>query len=190
MKKIVFVVGIGVLAVAGCSSGANTATPAAAVATATPTPASTSAAPAPKPKATTPAPAKTVYVTPAPEKTVYVVPAPAPAPATTVYVAPPPQPGTDSCGYVVQCGVGTNSYPINSNGAIINVRSGPSTYSAIIGTVSQNQYVHLTCTTYGDAVSGPFGTTSLWDHIDSPFYGYVSDQWVNTSTGAPVVGSC
>jgi len=66
----------------------------------------------------------------------------------------------------------------------------PSTSSGVVGWLSQDQFVEITCTQYGDPVTGPFGTTTLWDHINSPFDGYVSDEWVNTSSGRPVVGSC
>ena len=113
---------------------------------------------------------------PQPSATVYVVPAPAPVRQYPV----PPAPGTDY----------SPGYPINSEGSLVNVRVNPSTVSGVVGTLMQDQYVHIACTQYGDAVNGPFGTTSLWDYIDAPFSGYVSDQWVNTSTGRPVVGSC
>jgi hypothetical protein len=143
---------------------------------------------APAAAVTTPQPQKTVYVQQPPPATVTVPAAQPPviiqqAPRTVI-VSPAPVPGTDSVGD------GGNFYPINSRGSVINVRVNPSTASGIVGTLVQDQYVQITCTQRGDAVSGPFGTTTLWDRIDSPIYGYVSDEWVNTSTGAPVVGSC
>ena len=118
--------------------------------------------------------------------TVYVVPSPTQQP-TTVATQPPV--------YVVPAPIGHapgigNWYPINSEGAVINVRVNPSTLSGVIGTVTQDSYLHIQCTQYGDAVTGPWGTTALWDYIDSPYNGYVSDEWVNTASGAPVVGSC
>ncbi len=134
------------------------------------------------PKATHPAPTaapSTVYVQPQPAHTVYVVPAPAPS---TVIVTVP---NTGIGGMD-----GANVYPINSEGALVNVRVNPSVVSAVIGTLYQDQYVDIACTQYGDPVTGPWGTTTLWDRIDSPYYGYVSDMFVNTSSGRPVVGSC
>jgi hypothetical protein len=101
---------------------------------------------------------------PAPAQTVYVVP----APARTVYVPPAPNSGAG--------GLDGNLYPINSQGSIINVRVAPTTASAIVGTVVQDQYIHIACTTYGEPVVGPWGTTTLWDYIDSPYYGYISDE--------------
>jgi len=154
---------------------------------------------APAAAATTPQPQKTVYVQQQPPATVTVPAAPPPATVTvpaapppvviqqaprTVIVSPAPVPGTDNIGN------GGNYYTINSQGSVINVRVNPSTVSGVVGSLVQDQYVHITCTQRGDAVSGPFGTTTLWDRIDSPSYGYVSDEWVNTSSGAPVVGSC
>ena len=134
-----------------------------------------------------PAPTKTVYVQqPQPPTVVIqqapqVVTVPAPAPVTIVQ-APAP---------AVQAGPGVgNSYPINSEGSLINVRVNPSTVSQIIGQVGQDQYVTIDCTQYGDAVTGPWGTTTLWDHISAPYNGYVSDMWVNTASGKPVVSAC
>jgi hypothetical protein len=129
-----------------------------------------------------PAPVKTVYVVPQQQQAprVYVVPQAPVRTAAPVQPAPGGQAGP---------GIG-NSYPINSEGSLINVRANPSTASVIVGTVSQDEYVTIDCTQYGDAVTGPWGTTSLWDHIEFPYNGYVSDEWVNTSSGAPVVGSC
>lgn len=126
-----------------------------------------------------PQPAPATMTLPAAQPPVLVQP----APQRTYYVSPPPAPGTD---YVS----GYNYYPINSEGSVINVRVNPSTASGVVATLGQDQYVQITCTQRGDAVTGPFGTTTLWDRIDSPAYGYVSDEWVNTSSGAPVVGSC
>jgi hypothetical protein len=130
-----------------------------------------------------PSPAKTVYVQPQ-QPTVVIQQAPrvvtVPAPAPVIVVQAPAQAGP---------GVG-NSYPINSQGSMINVRVNPSTASGIIGQVTQDEYVTIDCTQYGDSVTGPWGTTTLWDHISSPYSGYVSDMWVNTATGTPVVGSC
>jgi hypothetical protein len=130
-----------------------------------------------------PAPAKTVYVQAQPPTVVIqqaprVVTIPAPAPVTIVQA--PRQAGP---------GVG-NSYPINSQGSLINVRVNPSKTSGLIGQVAQDDYVTVDCTQYGESVTGPWGTTTLWDHISAPYSGYVSDMWVNTASGKPVVGSC
>ncbi len=171
---------LAVIAVASCARPANTATavpqaaPSVAAATASAA-ASPVATPSPQPTPTV-APS-TVYVQPAPTPTVYVQPAP-----PTYYVVPPQaaQGPMD----------GPNVYPINSEGSLVNVRINPSTVSAVVGMLAQDQYVHIACTQYGDAVTGPWGTTALWDFIDSPYHGYVSDMWVNTATGRPVVGSC
>ena len=185
MKKIVLLAGAGVLALSACG-GTDSATSTPARAAATPSPAtspSKDTAAAPVAKSATPAPAVTVFVTPTPEPPKTIVVVPAPAPATTVYVAPAPNSGVGGID-------GPNLYPINSQGSVINVRTASSTQSTIVGTVVQDQYVHIVCTSYGEAVSGPWGTTGLWDRIDSPYYGYISDEWLNTATGAPVVGSC
>ncbi|HEX4431125.1 MAG TPA: hypothetical protein VHZ96_17780 [Frankiaceae bacterium] len=144
------------------------------------------------PAATALAPAAAVATAPA-----TAAPVATPSPAKTVYVEPPrriyvvPQPVQTTTIQALGAGPGIgNSYPINSEGSLINVRVNPSTSSSIVGEVSQDEYVSIDCTQYGDAVTGPWGTTALWDHIDYPYNGYVSDMWVNTASGKPVVGSC
>jgi hypothetical protein len=152
------------LSLAGCATTNTPITPAATVAAATALP--------------TPAPAKTVYVVPSPLPTTQ---------PPTIVVVPPQTVVVQPAGHAP--GIG-NWYPINSEGSLINVRVNPNTVSGILGAVTQDQYVHIVCTQYGDAVTGPWGTTTLWDYIDYPYYGYVSDMWVNTASGQPVVGSC
>ena len=133
-----------------------------------------------------PQPAQTQTIVQQAERT------PLPAPTRTVYI--PPKVIVQQPPVVIPAPQGPQSgidnYPINSEGSVINVRTNPSTVSGVVGQVVQDQYVPIDCTQSGDSVTGPWGTTTLWDHITSPYTGYVSDMWVNTASGHPVVGSC
>ena len=64
-------------------------------------------------------------------------------------------------------------YRVTSSGTL-NVRSGPSSAFAIIGTLSAGSTVSVICQARGQLV----GTTSVWDRISTG--GFVSDRYVST----------
>ena len=73
----------------------------------------------------------------------------------------------------------------------LNPRTGPSSAYGIIGCVPVNTSISIDCTVTGAAVSGPYGTTTLWDHTAyAGKSGYVSDAWVYTGTANPVAPTC
>lgn len=73
----------------------------------------------------------------------------------------------------------------------LNLRTGPSASYALIGCIPVNTYISIDCTINGSAVTGPYGTTTLWDHTAyAGKSGYVSDAWVYTGTANPVAGTC
>jgi hypothetical protein len=74
------------------------------------------------------------------------------------------------------CG-GSASGTVNTAGANLNVRSGPGTGFATVGTVADGQVVSIRCQTTGTTVTGTYGTSSIWDNIGS---GYISDAYVFT----------
>src|ERR1700730_11557971 len=65
------------------------------------------------------------------------------------------------------------------SGGPLNVRSGPHTSSSVVGSVASGATVTITCQTYGDTVTGKYGTSNIWDKISS---GYVSDTYVYTGS--------
>jgi hypothetical protein len=77
---------------------------------------------------------------------------------------------------------------IHSGGGNVNLRAGPGTDYAIVGTIAQNTAVSIDCIGYGTAVSGPFGTTTVWDEIGNGHW--VTDAFVDTGTNAPIAMPC
>jgi hypothetical protein len=77
---------------------------------------------------------------------------------------------------------------INSSGPTVNLRSGPGTNYSIIGSIAQGTEVFIDCVGNGTAVSGPFGTTTLWDEIGSGRW--VTDAFVKTGTNNPIAMPC
>ena len=77
---------------------------------------------------------------------------------------------------------------INSGGGNVNLRAGPGTNYAIVGSLPQGAAVSIDCVGTGTAVTGPFGTTTLWDEIGSGHW--VTDAFVNTGTSAPIAMPC
>ncbi|HEU4408172.1 MAG TPA: hypothetical protein VFS43_23115 [Polyangiaceae bacterium] len=54
---------------------------------------------------------------------------------------------------------------VDTSGANLNVRSGPSTSFASVGSVADGASVYVRCREAGQSVSGPTGTTSLWGNV-------------------------
>lgn len=76
---------------------------------------------------------------------------------------------------------------VNTSGANLTVRKGPSTGSEAVDTVADGEQVKITCQTKGTSVTGTYGTTTLWDFIGN---GYVSDAYVSTGSDGQVAPSC
>ncbi|GLX20532.1 MULTISPECIES: SH3 domain-containing protein [Streptomyces] len=82
---------------------------------------------------------------------------------------------------------GFQSYP-TAPGYRVNVRSGPGTNYAIIDAVPVGGSVTIRCQCPGTTVSGPYGTTDLWDCIGNGRF--VSDAYVKTGADGYVAGRC
>jgi flagellar protein FlgJ len=65
----------------------------------------------------------------------------------------------------------------------VNVRGGPSTASPSVGNLSGNQVVTIACQEVGATVTGPGGSTPLWDRIGEGRY--VSHSYITAMTGVP-----
>jgi uncharacterized protein YraI len=76
-----------------------------------------------------------------------------------------------------------DSYGGTTTGTV-NVRSGPSTNAAIVGSLAINTPVHVFCAAQGTMVNG----TKTWDQIGTGQY--VSDAYVNTGTSLPIAQPC
>ncbi|MGW2046766.1 SH3 domain-containing protein [Streptomyces sp. NPDC001858] len=78
-------------------------------------------------------------------------------------------------------------YPI-APGVRLNVRSGPGTGYSVVRVLAEDTKVPIFCQTPGTSVSGPYGTTNIWDNIaDGQF---VSDAYVRTGSDGYVAPRC
>ncbi|WP_137988671.1 SH3 domain-containing protein [Streptomyces vilmorinianum] len=78
-------------------------------------------------------------------------------------------------------------YPI-APGYRVNVRSGPGTQYRIVRTLAAGVSVPIYCQTPGEWISGPYGTTNIWDNIAPGEF--VSDAYVKTGTDGYVAKRC
>ncbi|MGW0766421.1 SH3 domain-containing protein [Streptomyces sp. NPDC002676] len=73
-------------------------------------------------------------------------------------------------------------------GVRLNVRSGPGTNYGLVGVLPEGSKVHIYCQSPGTTVTGPYGTTNIWDNISNGQY--VSDAYVQTGTNGYVAARC
>ncbi|MEU5524999.1 SH3 domain-containing protein [Streptomyces sp. NPDC047860] len=79
------------------------------------------------------------------------------------------------------------SYPV-APGYQLNVRSGPGTGYSIVKVLPEGARVRINCQTPGTRVSGPYGTSNIWDNIGSGQY--VSDAYIHTGSDGYVAPRC
>ena len=79
------------------------------------------------------------------------------------------------------------TYPV-APGVRLNVRSGPGTNYTIVRVLPEGSQVPIFCQTPGTTVAGPYGTSKIWDNIDSGEY--VSDAYVLTGSDGYVASRC
>lgn len=78
-------------------------------------------------------------------------------------------------------------YPV-APGYRVNVRSGPGTKYGIVRTLPLGASVPVYCQTQGESISGPYGTTRIWDNIASDEF--VSDAYVKTGSDGYMAPRC
>ncbi|MFI9262406.1 SH3 domain-containing protein [Streptomyces sp. 2333.5] len=79
------------------------------------------------------------------------------------------------------------TYPL-APGHRVNVRQGPSTDSPVVRQLAGGARVQIRCQRHGQRVSGPYGTSDIWDNI-APGQ-YVSDTYVHTGSSGMVAPRC
>ncbi|MFF4443645.1 peptidase [Streptomyces sp. NPDC001502] len=84
-------------------------------------------------------------------------------------------------------GSGYPMFPV-APGARLNVRNGPGTNYAVIEVLPLGATVSLRCQCEGTTVSGPYGTTDIWDCIGNGRF--VSDAYVKTGSDGYVTNQC
>ncbi|AZP23463.1 hypothetical protein EJC51_27615 [Streptomyces aquilus] len=70
----------------------------------------------------------------------------------------------------------------------VNARSGPGTSYQIIKTYKPGQNLTLVCQTPGETITGPLGTSNIWDKTADGVY--VSDTYVKTGSDGYVTRRC
>ncbi|MGI5456796.1 SH3 domain-containing protein [Streptomyces sp. CA-249302] len=78
-------------------------------------------------------------------------------------------------------------YPV-APGVRLNVRRGPGTQYGIVRVLPEGAKVPIFCQTPGTTVSGPYGTSNIWDNIDDGEF--VSDAYVLTGSDGYVASRC
>jgi len=73
-------------------------------------------------------------------------------------------------------------------GVRLNVRSGPGTTYSIVDVLSEGAKVAILCQTPGTTITGPYGTSNIWDSIANGKY--VSDAYVNTGSDGYIRPRC
>ncbi|MGW0844971.1 SH3 domain-containing protein [Streptomyces sp. NPDC002787] len=79
-------------------------------------------------------------------------------------------------------------YYSTAPGVRLNVRSGPSTSYGVVRVLSGGSRVPIFCQTPGQTITGPYGTTNVWDNIDDGEY--ISDAYVYTGSDGYVAPRC
>ncbi|MEU8779239.1 peptidase [Streptomyces sp. NPDC048606] len=82
---------------------------------------------------------------------------------------------------------GFPTFPV-APGHQVNVRSGPGTNYSVVRVLPLGASVTIRCQCPGTMVSGPYGTTDLWDCIGNGQF--VSDAYVRTGSDGYVAGRC
>lgn len=77
---------------------------------------------------------------------------------------------------------------VDTAGSPLTVRAAPGTSYDAWTTVADGATVTILCQTEGPAVTGTFGTTTVWDMLSNG--GFVSDSYVNTGSDGYVEDTC
>lgn len=73
---------------------------------------------------------------------------------------------------------GVGSGTVSTSASTLNVRSGPGASYPVVGSVPDGATVAVYCQAVGSTVTGPYGTTSVWNRIGTNRY--VSDAYLLT----------
>ncbi|MEU6812291.1 SH3 domain-containing protein [Streptomyces sp. NPDC046831] len=96
--------------------------------------------------------------------------------------------GAGAAGAEVYAATAAVRYYSVAPGVRLNVRSGPGTGYGIVRVLPEGSTVPIYCQTPGTSVTGPYGTSSIWDNIGSGQY--VADAYVQTGSDGYVASRC
>ncbi|MFI8871209.1 SH3 domain-containing protein [Streptomyces sp. NPDC053707] len=88
---------------------------------------------------------------------------------------------------VTTLAAGTVVYPI-APGYRVNVRRGPGTQYGIVRTLPYGMSVPVYCQKPGERVTGPYGTSNVWDNIANGQF--VADAYVHTGSDGYIAPCC
>ncbi|MFE7318222.1 SH3 domain-containing protein [Streptomyces sp. NPDC057555] len=87
----------------------------------------------------------------------------------------------------LRASLAASSYPVAA-GYRVNVRQGPGTNTPMVRQLPVGAQITIRCQQRGEWVTGPCGTTNIWDSIGPGQY--VSDAYVRTGSSGMVAPSC
>lgn len=90
-------------------------------------------------------------------------------------------------GEVLAATAGGLVFPV-APGYRVNVRKGPGTDFPVVRRLPEGARVEVRCQRHGQRVSGPYGTSDVWDNI-APGQ-YISDTYVHTGSDGMVAPRC
>jgi murein DD-endopeptidase MepM/ murein hydrolase activator NlpD len=85
-------------------------------------------------------------------------------------------------------GGGSATGTVRTSGANLNVRSGPSTNHAIVGSLANGTTVTIQCQVRGESITGTYGTSTLWNRIGSGRF--IPDAYTYTGSDGRVAPDC
>jgi cell wall-associated NlpC family hydrolase len=106
------------------------------------------------------------------------------AAATVAFIAVPLVTGLAASAASATGTVNTTGSP----GPALTVRAQPTAQSDAVGKRADGITITIVCQTYGQQVTGTYGTTRIWDKVKSG--GYVSDAYIRTGSDGLVAPLC
>ncbi|MFH8557387.1 peptidase [Streptomyces celluloflavus] len=107
--------------------------------------------------------------------------------AAEATAGPEAGPAGDTAEPTLLAAAATLSFPV-APGYRVNVRKGPGTDTPIVRQLAYDARVAVRCQRRGQSVSGPYGTSDIWDNI-APGQ-YISDTYVYTGSSGMVAPRC
>lgn len=96
--------------------------------------------------------------------------------------------GGDEREHVATAAATSLRYYAVAPGVRLNVRSGPGTQYGVVRVLPLGAKVPIFCQTPGTTVTGPYGTSNIWDNIDNGEY--VSDTYLQTGSDGYIRPRC
>ncbi|MFI6351015.1 SH3 domain-containing protein [Streptomyces sp. NPDC050560] len=99
-----------------------------------------------------------------------------------------PEPGTAVVESAEAPASGASAATVYEVAYDVNVRSGPGLGYGVVGALRAGTYVSIGCQKDGQTITGPLGTSRIWDRIGSGRY--VTDTYIRTGSDGYVAPRC